>query len=122
MRVFDSDVFNERDFFQDIFIFIPFVLAAINDGKREILPMFKQNHDGHGKQSIDLPCDVAQFRPAVLVLGKRNGKKQIGFNNGLIDFFRIKQGYLLADFLLGKLKKKIDILPVFYPGFFFIEF
>ena len=50
VRIGEPNIFDERDFFEDIPGFIPLVESAIDDGKSKGIAVAKQKYDRHFKK------------------------------------------------------------------------
>lgn len=117
----DIDIFNESDFFENIFCALPFVQPPVNNGNGQIIVVFEQYHCRHWREFIDLPSDLYQIATGIFFFLKGQSKEQIRFDDGFIYLLCLKEKVAFLDVVFGELEEDIYGLPVFNLCFFRIK-
>jgi hypothetical protein len=120
VRVGDPNVFDERDFFEDILRFVAFVETARNDGKGERVAVAEQQHRGHAEEFVDFAGDARKLGAGVFGVLQGDGEEKIGFNAGIIVLaFAFEDEVALTgglDFVARELEEEVNGLPVVEKG------
>lgn len=88
----EGNVANEGDFFEHVLIGMDLVLAPIDDGDGETRAVLEKDHDGHGKDSVDLPGDGGKFATGVMGILQFNGEEYVGLQEAWPDFRFFEEG------------------------------
>ena len=86
VRIGDADVFDERDFFEDVLRFVAFVETAGNDGEGERVAVAEQQHRGHAEEFVDFTGDARKLGAGVFGVFQGDGEEEVGFDDGIIEF------------------------------------
>ncbi|MCG3139976.1 MAG: hypothetical protein HDKAJFGB_00913 [Anaerolineae bacterium] len=73
----ETDVFDERHFFQYVFCLVAFMQTAVNDGKGERVSVLEKNQRGHGKEFVHLARNFCQRGARIRRAREFDGKNQI---------------------------------------------
>ncbi len=136
---FEVNALDECNLAQHIFLVVDLVATAIDDGNRQSsasillafprplewqagsLRYFKEHHDGHGEEPVDLPCDLCEASAGVGFACQLDSKEQVGCSVCLFHLATGKQIAFATEIIVGELEKQMDLSPLVKESLFPIK-
>ena len=111
VRIFDSDVLDQRDLAQHILVVVALVDASVDDGDGKPPADLEQHHHRHGEDAIDLAGDTSELAACVVAIRQFDGDEDVGLEQGDLDGFILEQRGAAGKLFVCKLEQQFSRLP-----------